>query len=193
MSRRIFLSLGAVLLAGCATSGMQGSGRVARDWPRGNEPLMRAENGVAFGESGHVRFSSQRPMYALFLELRPSFDSLDVRMPTGVDSIEAFTGVTELLTSMETVDPMQRLTASDQATNCTNVKLGAGDATGQEVCPVSRANSRGPARSWNFKNRVFLLVSDKPFATPLPNAIPWASLRTAPPVTGGSKWTAIAL
>lgn len=154
---------------------------------------MGVVGAVAYGQPGHVRFVSGAPMYVLFLELRPSFDSVDVRSSADMDSNDALTGTSELLASMETVDALQPATASAQFTNCSILKSGAGDPTGQQVCPVSRSYGPEPLRTWRFRNRVFLLVSDRPFATPLPRAIPWAATRTIPPVVTGSKWTALEL
>ena len=193
-TRRMLVSVAASLgfAVGCASAPNAHTAESSA-WPRGSEPQLAAMNGVAFRAAGHVRFASRTPLYVLFLELRPSLDSVDVRISADMDPGVALTGVSELLTSMETVDALQPATASSQFANCSTVKLGAGDPTGQEVCPVSRSYGPEPSRTWRFRNRVFLLVSDRPFPTALPRAIPWAANRTTPPVVTGSKWTAFEL
>ena len=182
-----------VLAAVAATLGCASAPNAKRSagslWPAGSEPQLSMVSGVAFGQQGHVRFVSGSPLYVMFLELRPSFDSLDVRTSPDVSSYDPVTGSTELSTSMETVDALERATASAQFGNCT-IMRNAGDPTGHEVCPVSRSYGPDVGRKWRFRNRVFLLVSDRPFARPLPSAIPWAARHTAPPVVAGSKWTA---
>ena len=161
-------------------------------WPGGSEPQLRAMSGVAFRQPGNVRFVSTAPMHVLFLELRPSFDSVDVRTSTGVDSDGPVAGTTELSTSMETVDALQPATASAQSTNCT-IMTSTGDPIGHEVCPVSRSYGPESGRKWRFRNRVFLVVSDRPFVTPLPRVIAWAARHTTPPVVPGAKWTVFEL
>ena len=191
MRTRLVL-VSAAALSGCA-SAPNANRAPASLWPGGSEPQLRAVSGVAFGQQGRLRFVSGSPLYVVFLELRPSFDSLDVRASTNKGSDVGLTGTTDLFTSMETVDALERSTVSAQFGNCTIVKMGAGDDIGKEVCPVSRSyGPEGPPK-WRFRNRVFLLVSDRPFAAPLPRAIRWAARHTTPPVVPGSRWTAFEL
>jgi hypothetical protein len=189
--RTRFVLVSVAVLLGCASA--PNANRAASLWPGGSEPQLRAVSGVAFGQPGSLRFVSSAPLYVVFLELRPSLDSLDVRASNNRESEDALIGATDLFTSMQTVDALQRSTVSAQFNNCTTVKMGAGDDVGKEVCPVSRSyGPEGPPK-WRFRNRVFLLVSDRPFAAPLPRAIRWAARYTTPPVAPGSRWTAFEL
>lgn len=188
----------ALLSLGCAghgtTTGQSTPQPSARnDFPLGNDAEFRSVAGVALGAPGHLRLVSRDMVYAVFLELRPTFDSLDVRLPVDVDADVVLNGTTELEAPMETVDGTAPSTASRQAVDCSTVKMGAGDPTGQEVCPVSRGNLGDGPIKWGFRNRVFLLLSDRAFTSPLPKTIAWSARRTVPPVEPGSKWTAIAL
>ena len=184
---RIRILVALVFALGCVSSASS-----TRDWPAGNDARQRATNSVQFGPSGRVRFSTRAPAYVVFLELRPTLDSLDLRFPVGVDSLDPLSGSIELVVPVETVDRMPPLTASAPAIDCTLIK-NAGDDIGREFCPVSRSYARESARSWYFRNRVFLLVSDRPLLKPLPQAIRWADRRTMPPVTVGSGWTVLIL
>jgi hypothetical protein len=190
---RISLTRAVVLVvaAGCASA----SGRTSAEsnWPLGNDAQFRAMQGVTYGAPAHVRLLPRTPVYAVFLELRPTLDSLDVRLPVGWASVEAVRRQAELVASMPTVDRPPAATASRVAMVCSNVKMGAGDPAGQEVCPVSRGDGTTGARDWWFRQRVFLLLSDRPFDAALPNAIAWRSRRTAPPVSEGSRWTVVPL
>jgi len=188
-TRLLLVSLAASL--GCA-SAPNATRTSASVWPDGSEPQFRSMSRVGFGQPGAVRFISTSPKYVLFLELRQSLDTMDVRTSINVSSDVAVTASTDLSTSMETVDALERATASAQFGNCT-IMRSAGDPTGHEVCPVSRSYGPESGRKWRFRNRVFLLVSDQPFATPLPRAIQWASRHTTPPVMPGAKWTAFGL
>ena len=189
----IALCIGALAL-GCASSATTHRLAGAPDWPLGNDARQRVMHGVEFGPPGRVRFSSIVPVYVVFLELRPTLDSLDVRQPLGDSALVAYTGPVDLVAPVETVDRLTPLTASAPAGSCTIMK-NAGDEVGggREFCPVSRSYGRTPSRSWDFRNRVFLLVSSTPLPTPLPRAIPWASQRTVPPVSAGSTWTVLTL
>lgn len=193
----------ALLSLGCAStprgtaitsaSNASSTSQSRSEWPLGNDTQLRGSAGVRPGASAHLRFISSKPLYVAFLELRPSLDSLVVRMPLGIEGDDPLQGTTELLAPFETVDKMARMTASAPATNCSNVKMGAGDPTGTEVCPVSR-NDFGPnGRPWTFRNRTFLLISDRPFPAPLPAAIRWSARSTVAPVVEGAKWTVIEL
>jgi hypothetical protein len=149
--------------------------------------------GVKYGQQGTITvMTAAPPLYAVFLELRPKMDSLDVRRATNTAVELPLERATDLYTSMETVDALQPSTVSAPATNCTTVHMGAGDPTGTEVCPVSRSYSAGSGRQWRFRNRVFLLVSDKPFPA-LPQAIQWSARSTVAPVAAGAKWKALEL
>ena len=185
ITRAVVLSVA----AGCASA--SGRSSAESNWPLGNDAQFRAMQTVAFGASAHVRLLPRTPVYAVFLELRPTLDSLDVRLPVGWVSVEAVRGQAELVASMPTVDRPPAATASRVATVCSNVKMGAGDPAGQEVCPVSRGDGTTATRDWWFRQRVFLLLSDRPFNGVLPNAIPWRSRRTTPPVAEGSRWTVV--
>ena len=185
--------LGIVVAAlGCASSpnGKRGSATL---WPGGSEPQLRMVAGVKYGQPGKITVMTGAPLYAVFLELRPKLDSLDVRRASNAAVEIPLERASDLYTSMETVDALQRSTVSMQATNCTTVKMGAGDDTGREVCPVSRSYGPESGRQWRFRNRVFLLVSDQPFTAPLPRSLQWSARGTTPPVAPGAKWTALEL
>ena len=188
-ARLVLVSVAATL--GCASAPNAGRS-TASQWPGGSEPQLRSMSGVAFRQQGTLRFVSTARLYVVFLELRKSLDSVDVRTANGVGSDHPLAGTTDLATSMETVDALQAATASAQPGNCATMRS-AGDPDGREVCFVSRSYDPGVTRKWRFRNRVFLLVSDRPFVTPLPRAIPWAARLTSPPVAAGSKWTALEL
>ena len=188
-TRLVLVSVVAAL--GCASAPNAGRSP-ASQWPGGSEPQLRSMSGVALRQQGALRFVSTAPLYVMFLELRPSFDSLDVRTANDVGSDAPLAGTTDLSTSMQTADALQPATASAQPGNCATMK-NAGDEAGREVCYVSRSYSPDVTRKWRFRNRVFLLVSDKPFVTPLPAAIRWAAGSTVPPVAAGAKWTALEL
>jgi hypothetical protein len=145
--------------------------------------------GVKYGQQGTITVTTGTTLYAVFLELRPKMDSLDVRRATNAAVDLPLERASDLYTSMETVDAVQPSTVSSAATNCSTVYMGAGDPTGTQVCPVSRSYSVGSGRQWRFRNRVFLLVSDKP-VPPLPPAIEWSARGTTPPVAPGARWTA---
>jgi hypothetical protein len=175
---------------GCASSPNAKRG-AASLWPAGNDPQWRVFKGVTYTQQGSIRVVASAPVYAVFLELRPKLDSLDVR--SGIDIGGAIpVGVSDFATSMETVDALQGATANAQFTNCTTMKS-AGDETGQQFCPVSRSYGPEASRQWRYRNRVFLLISDRPFTRPLPQAIQWSSRSTSPPVSPGAKWRALEL
>ena len=161
-------------------------------WPGGSEPQLVRAAGVGYGQQGTVRFVTAAPRHVLLLELRPSLDSLDVRRARDYAEDMVIDRTTDIVTTMETVDALRPGTVSQQFSNCTTVRMGAGDPDGTQVCPVSRSDVP-EGRRWRFRNRVFLLISDKPFAMPLPQAIRWASRSTIPPVLSGAKWTAVEL
>ncbi len=179
--------------SGTAAKSVSNTARSRSEWPLGNNVRLRGSAGVYLGASAHLRFISSQPLYVAFLELRPALDSLEVRMPLGIEGDDALQGSTELLAPFETVDKMARMTASAPAMNCSTIKMGAGDPTGTQFCPVSR-NDFGPnGRAWTFRNRTFLLVSDRPFPAPLPSAIRWSARATIAPVVEGARWTVIEL
>ena len=181
--------LGVTLAAvGCASSptGKPGSSSL---WPGGSASQLRMVMGVKYGQQGTITVATGRPLFAVFLELRPTRDSLDVRRATNAAVELPIERSSDLFTSMETVDAAQASTVSAPATNCSTVYMGAGDPTGAQVCPVSRSYTAGSGRQWRFRNRVFLLVSDRPFPA-LPQGIQWSARGTTPPVAPGARWTA---
>jgi len=194
MRSPLFALFASTLLAGCASSAASRQSAAAPEWPLGNDARQRAMNSIQFGPPGRVRFQSRSPVYVVFLELRPTLDSLDVRLPQGDEAIEALTGPVDLVAPLETVDRLTMPTASVPASNCT-IMRNAGDEIGggHEFCPVSRAYGPSPSRTWDFRNKVFLLVSSTPFPTPLTQTIPYHGQRTAPPVAAGGGWTVITL
>ena len=187
--------LGMVVALGCASS--PGAKRsTPSQWPGGSEPQLRLLAGVKFRQQGKISVVTRAPMYVVLLELRPGLDSLDVRLATNLGALIPITGSSDLYLSMETVDAShdasQQSTVSMQATNCTTVQMGAGDA-GREFCPISRSYGPESGPQWRFRNRVFLLMSDQPFAAPLPQSLQWSARGTQPPVAPGAKWTAVEL
>ena len=185
---RIVYQVSVVLAAvGCASAPNANRGSL---WPRGNDPEWRLVTGVTYTQPGSIRIVMAAPVYAMFLELRPKLDSLDVRPSSHLDGIPG--GLSDLVTSIETVDALQRSTAAAQFTNCTTMKS-TGDETGQQFCPASRSYGPEPSRQWRFRNRVFLLISDRPFTRPIPQAIRWSSRNTLPPVVPGGKWSVLEL
>lgn len=181
-----------VATMGCASSPNAKHG-TASLWPGGTAPQLRLGIGGKFGQQGMISVVSGAPLYAVFLELRPNLDSLDVRLATNVGAEVPLSRSSDLFTSMETVDAPQPSTVSMQATNCTTVKMGAGDDTERQFCPISRSLPSESGRQWHFRNRVFLLLSDQPFPAPLPRSLQWSARGTAPPVAPGAKWTALEL
>lgn len=194
MRTSILALFASTLLIGCASSGANRRSAAAPEWPLGNDARQRAMHSLQFGPPGQVRFQSRAPVYVVFLELRPTLDSLDVRFPKGDETLEALTGPVDLVVPAETVDRLTMPTASAPATNCT-IMRNAGDEVGggHEFCPVSRSYGRSGGRPWAFRNKVFLLVSTMPFPTPLARTIPYAGQRTVPPVASGGGWTVITL
>jgi hypothetical protein len=180
-----------VATLGCATSpgGKHGSPSL---WPSGSEPQLRFLAGVKFRQQGKISVETRAPLYVVLLELRPGLDSLDVRPATDFGAVIPVTGSSDLYTSMETVDASPQSTVSMEATKCTTVQMGAGDA-GREFCPISRSYGPESGPQWRFRNRVFLLMSDQPFLAPLPGSLRWSARGTTPPVAAGAKWTAVEL
>jgi hypothetical protein len=131
-------------------------------------------------------------VYVVLFELRPTLDSLDVRLPQGVEPAQALTGPVDLQVDGETVERLMPTKTSAPATDCTVMKTAGGDIN-QEFCPVSRGNGSAELRSWQFRNRMFLLVTNTPPVSPLPRTIPWAARLTLPPVALGSGWTVFEL
>ena len=189
--RTRYLLGGLVAALACASSPNAKHGSSSL-WPGGSEPQLRMVTGVKYGQQGKITVMTGAPLYAVLLELRPTLDSLDVRRATNTAVEFPLERASDLYTSMETVDAVQGSTVSMAATNCTTVHMGAGDPTGTQVCPVSRSYGSSSGRPWRFRNRVFLLVSDKPFPT-LPLAIRWSARSTAAPVAPGARWTALEL
>lgn len=190
--RTCYLLSMVVTMLGCASS-PNAKSRSASVWPGGTEPQLRFVIGVKFGQQGKTGVATGASLYAVFLELRPKLDSLDVRPATNVAVEVPLSGSSDLYTSMETMDPVQRSTVDIQATNCTTVKMGASDDTERQFCPISRSLPSESGRPWRFRNRVFLLLSDQPFSPPLPRSLRWSARGTTPPVAPGAKWTAIKL
>ena len=184
--------LGVVMAAvGCASAPNAKHGSPS-PWPGGSEPQLRTVTGVKYGQQGKISVVSGATLYAVFLELRPGLDSLDVRPATNVPVEISIERGSDLYTSMETVDALQRSTVTMQATNCTTMKMGTDDS-GPQFCPISRSYEPESGRPWRFRNRVFLLVSDQPFTAPLPRSLKWLARGTMPPVAPGAKWTAFEL
>src|SRR5262245_51919856 len=97
-TRLLLLSVAATL--GCASAPNAGRSSASM-WPGGSKPQLRSMSGVAFGQPGMVRFVSTAPMYVVFLELRLTLDSLDVRPSNNMGVDVALTASTDLFTSME--------------------------------------------------------------------------------------------
>src|SRR5215216_5920228 len=76
-------------------------------WPGGSEPQMRLFTGVKYGQPGKITVVTGSPRYAVFLELRPKLDSLDLRPSTNFDAGVPLPRSVDLYTSMETLDAIQ--------------------------------------------------------------------------------------
>jgi len=181
--KHVGLSLIGVLV-GCASAGTH----AGSEFPRGHPPQWSYGAG-RLQQAGHVRLVSSAPVYVALLQLRPTLDSLDVRLLPGKEGHESIMGNEELVINAETVEAMPASNVSAQFGNCTIMTNAAGQSA--EFCPVSRAYNGERRATWYFRNDHFLLLSDRPLH--LPSTIPWQAQRTALPLAPGSVWTVVRL
>ena len=177
-------------LIGCASATVRRA--TTSEWPAGNWFRSRAGGGVvAYSGTARVRLAFPEPVYVAVLELRPTRDSLDVKFPPGVSPDSPITSPVDLAVPSETTDRLPPLTASAPSTTCTTVTNAAGYTT--EFCPASQRTDLSTRQAWDFRNRVFLLVSNAPLQLPASLAVPYHGQRTLPPVSPGKDWIAIGL